>query len=429
MHTAIPLKEPPAIDGDRPQRQRQGLQRICWPLRANPYYITPDGLFSPDTDPSSGTTWIGASDLGQAWAIRGGEIYSAFPPLGEHSARIGSNEGFAGPATPTSVAPQGTPPLSEPYGGYETWGSVKLRALATDASGNLWVNVLTNAGDRPSPWVRAADDIASPLSEVYAGADGSVWAIDTQQDVYRMDSVTADGSTYDCHFVEMPSLHGTTSLSVDQFGDLVTITSGAAYRLVHLPRPAAIRQPDPRAHRLGPATNDPAATGTSLSATDVAGAASTIPADPFVGVPRLPGYQDFAPYLATPYSNSAPTVDLTTGPNQVEYKVTLNAGDTVIAEVLGGQQVDGPIQVDFLGFTTNPADGSHPVLASYSALAQVSGNLAINDLIQNNMAAAFPAPASGTYLIRVTGPAEDNSDNSALELQFSVLPGNSKAAC
>ena len=43
------------------------------------------------------------------------------------------------------------------------------------------------------------------------------------------------------------------------------------------------------------------------------------------------------------------------------------------------------------------------------------------------MAAAFIAPASGTYLIQVTGPAQNNSGNSHLELQFSVLPGNSNS--
>jgi hypothetical protein len=179
---------------------------------------------------------------------------------------------------------------------------------------------------------------------------------------------------------------------------------------------------------FGPATTDPAANGTSLSVTDIASVASTIPADPFVGVPRLPGYRDFAPYLAVPYSNSAPTVNLAASPNQVEYQVTLAVGDTVLAEILGGQKVDGPIRVDFLGFTTNPADhDSHPVLASYPDLAPISGNLAISDLIKNNMAAAFVAPASGTYLIRITGPAKDNDDNSAVDLQFSVLPGDSNS--
>ena len=178
---------------------------------------------------------------------------------------------------------------------------------------------------------------------------------------------------------------------------------------------------------FGPATTDAGATGTRLSATDVVPAASTIPADPFGDVPRLPGYQDFAPYLAVPYGNSAPTVNLATGPNQVEYQVTLDVGDTVVVEVPGGQKVDGPIRVDFLGFTTNPADGSHPVLATYSPLQQISGDQALNDLIKGNMAAAFPAPASGTYLIRITGPAQNNSDNSAVKLQFSVLPGNSNS--
>jgi hypothetical protein len=372
----------------------------------NSYEIYLDGLSGPeppDLAPPSGTTWIGVSSLFQPWVISRGQIDSYY------TWGLGSqwlSEGFAGPATPTSVAPLGTPPLGKPYGGYETWGSVPLRALATDASGNLWINVLANAGDAPSPWVRAAANITAPLSQVYAGADGSVWAIDNRQDVYRMDSVTLDGSTYDCHFVAMPLMHGTTSLSVDQFGDLVTITSGVPYEwyLYHGPQQFANLVPG---SPFGPATNDPAATGTSLSATDVVAAASTIPADPFDGVPRLPGYQDFAPYLAVPFTNSASTVTLAAGSNQVEYQVTLNAGDTVIVEV-PGQQVHVTTRVDFLGFTTNPADGSHPTLASYAALDQVSGDRALNDLIQSNMAAAFPAPASGTYLIQITipGPAQ-----------------------
>src|SRR5262249_16854662 len=42
-------------------------------------------------------------------------------------------------------------------------------------------------------------------------------------------------------------------------------------------------------------------------------------------------------------------------------------------------------------------------------------------------AAAFPAPASGTYLIRITGPARNNGDNAKVQVQFSVLPGNSNS--
>ncbi len=260
---------------------------------------------------------------------------------------------------------------------------------------------------------------------MYTGQDGSVWAIDTQQNVYKLVSVTPDGSTYDCSFVEMPQLHGTTSLAVNSIGTIYSVISGAP---TSGPRPArsgsrtesrARPSAPPRPPRRPPAR-------ASRRAYVVAGP-STIPADPFVGVSRLSGYQDFAPYLAVPYSNSAPTVNLATVPNQVEYQVTLDVGDTVIVEVPGGQSVNGPFQVDFLGFTTNPADGTHPVLVSYPQLAQVSNEQGLNDLIQNNMAAAFIAPEAGTYLIRITGPAQGNSANSAVELQFSVLPGNSNS--
>ena len=161
----------------------------------------------------------------------------------------------------------------------------------------------------------------------------------------------------------MPQLHGTTSLAVGGDGTIYTIISGAAYEWVPSSYPQfANLVPD---SPFGLATTDARATGTGLSATHVVPVASTIPADPFDGVPRLPGYQDFAPYLAVPFSNSAPTVNLAAGLTQVEYQVTLDVGDTVIVEVPGAQQVDGTIQVDFLGFTTNPADGSHPLLASY----------------------------------------------------------------
>src|SRR5262249_34480377 len=127
---------------------------------------------------------------------------------------------------------------------------------------------------------------------------------------------------------------------------------------------------------FGPATTDAEATGTGLSAAYVVAVPSTIPADPFDGVQRLPGYQNFAPYLARPYSNFAPkSVDLETAPNQLEYKVTLAVGDTVLVEIPGPQtEIDGPFQVDFLGFTTNPANGSHPVMIRYPKLKQISGD-------------------------------------------------------
>jgi hypothetical protein len=184
---------------------------------------------------------------------------------------------------------------------------------------------------------------------------------------------------------------------------------------------------------FGPATTDADATGTRLSASYIVAVPSTIPADPFDGVPRLPGYQNFAPYLAVPYSNFAPSnLDLGNPANPLEYKVTLAVGDTVIVEVPGAQQnVAGPFQVDFLGFTTypegSPNPGSHPVMISYPKLEPISQDESITDYVSNNMAAAFIAPASGTYLIRIAGPSQNNGDNSAVELQFSVLPGNSNS--
>jgi hypothetical protein len=387
---------------------------------------------SPPKDQNSGAllvpSWIGYSNGGTPWMISGGKIY--FNTL----VNQWLPESFQGSAT--SVAPLGANNYSEqPYGNYEQWGSVQVRALAIDESHQLWISVLTGDPQQPQPYQEARVLLAGadanlqsyPLSQLYTGQDGSVWAIDTQQNVYKMVSVTLDGTTYDCSFEEMPQLHGTTSLAVGSDGTIYSIISGATYEWV--PSRGQLFANLVSAPPFGPATIDPAATGTSLSGTDIASVASTIPADPFGDVPRLPGYQDFAPYLAVPYSNSAPTVDLAAGPNQVEYQVTLDAGDTVLVEVPGGQQVYGTTQVDFLGFTTNPADGSHPVLVSYPQLAQVSGNLAINDLIQNNMAAAFPAPASGTYLIRITipGPTSSTTNSPSLEFQFSVLPGNSNS--
>jgi hypothetical protein len=377
-------------------------------------------------------SWIGFSSGEQGiyqglWMISGGKIYFQYLQ-GLSLVSKWVPESFPGSAT--SVAPLGGNASDGPYGSYEQWGSLQVRALATDESGNLWISVLTGDPAQPQPYQEArvllagADGgtLGTPLSQVYAGQDGSVWAIDAQQNVYKLVSVTPDGTTYDCSFEEIPQLHGTTSLAVSSDGTVYSLISGATYEWV----PSTFANSVPGSP-FGPVTTDAGTTGTSLSATDVASVPSTIPADPFGDVPRLPGYQDFAPYLAVPYSNSAPTVDLAAGPNQVEYQVTLDAGDTVIVEVPGGQSVNGPFQVDFLGFTTNPADGSHPVVVSYPQLAQVSNEQGLNDLIQNNMAAAFVAPEAGTYLIRITGPAQGNSANSAIELQFSVLPGNSNS--
>ncbi len=89
---------------------------------------------------------------------------------------------------------------------------------------------------------------------------------------------------------------------------------------------------------FGPATSDAEATGTSLSATYVVAGPSTIPADPFDGVQRLHGYRAFAPYLAIPFSNFAPKLDLASTATQVEYKVTLAVGDTVLVEVPGAPE-------------------------------------------------------------------------------------------
>jgi len=368
------------------------------------------------------TTWLGSTGQSQPWVINGGKIYSFYNPWGINPQWL--DEGFSG-GSPTSVAPQGRPPFGQPYGGFQNWGAIPLRALATDSSGKLWINVEAGANG-PSPWLPVTSNIPNALGQVYAGTDGSVWAIDVQQNVYRMDSVVLDGSSYVCNFVEMATMHGTTWISVASSGDVATITSGLPYEWDVFESVKHYANLVPSS-RYGPATNDPAATGTQLSSTEVGSPPSTIPADPFDGVPRIPGYQNFAPYLAIPYSNSAATVDLSGGSNQVEYKVTLNVGDTVLVEVPGGQSASGPFQVDFIGFTTNPTDGTHPVVASYPNLGQVTSDLATIDLVKNNMAAAYPAPMSGTYLIRVTGPAQGNADNADLLLQFSILPGQSNS--
>src|SRR4051812_41074529 len=86
-----------------------------------------------------------------------------------------------------------------------------------------------------SPWFEAHTNIGAP-SQVYSGYDGSVWAIDRNQEVYKMVSVTFDGygpngPMYDCQFVELPQMHGTTSLAVADShgtGTVYSITSGAA---------------------------------------------------------------------------------------------------------------------------------------------------------------------------------------------------------
>ena len=400
----------------------------------NLYTVSPSGSVVQDTPidtsgaPLPGPSWVGVSNGGTPWIISGGKIY-----FEDHN---GFNQGDWWPesftGSPTSVAPLGAS-LFLPYGNSEQWGSVQVRALVLDASHNLWISVQSGGNQIEPPYQQARvllsrTDAASqtyPLSQVFTAQDGSVWAIDTQQNVYKLVSVTPDGSTYDCSFEEMPQLHGTTSLAVNSIGTIYSTISGATYEWTpSSPQWFANRVPG---SPFGPATTAAQATGTSLSASYVVAGPSTIPADPFVGVPRLSGYQDFAPYLAVPYSNSAPTINLATVPNQAEYQVTLDVGDTVIVEVLGGQSVNGPLQVDFLGFTTNPADGSHPVVVSYPQLAQVSNEQGLNDLIQNNMAAAFVAPEAGSYLIRITGPAHGNSANSAVEMQFSVLPGNSNS--
>ena len=432
IKTPAPAKMLAVVPDDRVQG---GSAAYVIDTSNNLYTVAPSGSVVQDTPtdatsgaPLPGPSWVGVSNGGTPWMISGGKIY--FEDNNGFNQGDWWPESFTG--SPTSVAPLGASRFF-PYGNYEQWGSVQVRALVIDASHNLWISVQTG-DDQADPSYQEARVLLSradtapqtyPLSQVYTGQDGSVWAIDTQQNVYKLVSVIPDGSTYDCSFVEMPQLHGTTSLAVNSIGTIFSVISGATYEWVpSSPQWFANRVPG---SPFGPATTAAQATGTSLSASYVVAGPSTIPADPFVGVPRLSGYQDFAPYLAVPYSNSAPTVDLAAGPNQVEYQVTLDVGDTVLVEVPGGQSVDGPFQVDFLGFTTNPADGSHPVLVSYPQLAQVSNEQGLNDLIQNNMAAAFIAPASGTYLIRITGPAQGNSANSAVQLQFSVLPGNSNS--
>ena len=180
---------------------------------------------------------------------------------------------------------------------------------------------------------------------------------------------------------------------------------------------------------FGPATIDADATGTHLSATDVVAEPSTIPADPFAGVTRLDGFRNFAPYLAIPFSSSNPQVNLASGTNQAEYKVTLAVGDTVVVEVPGGQPFNGTYQVDFYGFTINPAGGSqpHPLLATYPGLVPVNGERDITDLVNSSMAAVLIAPMTGTYLIRISDQAQTNVDDSDLQMQISVLPGNSNS--
>ena len=116
--------------------------------------------------------------------------------------------------------------------------------------------------------------------------------------------------------------------------------------------------------------------------------------------PRLP---EFAPYLAVPYSNFASkNVDLTlhrtssSTRSRSRWAIRSSSRSPAVT-----QTIDGPFQVDFFGFTTNPADhDSHPVLVSYPQLRPISGVESITNYVNNNMAAAFIAPASGTYLIR-----------------------------
>ena len=96
--------------------------------------------------------------------------------------------------------------------------------------------------------------------------------------------------------------------------------------------------------------------------------------------PRLPGLRPLPGHPLQQLRPEASTWRPTE--TQVEYKVTLAVGDTVVVEVPGGQPFDGPYQVDFLGFTTNPADGSHPVLVSYPQLyARLPASEAITDLV------------------------------------------------
>ena len=357
-----------------------------------------------------GPSWIGVSNGGTPWMISEGKIYfqdaNGFNQGGDWRQVDSLN-------SPTSVAPLGSN-ASFTYGNYEQWGSVQVSALAVDASNQLWISVQN--GNYPPPFQPAqalqagasGTPLSYPLSQVFTGQDGSVWAIDTQQNVYKMISVTPDGSTYDCSFQEIPQLHGTTSLAVGANGAIDSImSSGTSEWVPSSPQQFANRLPG---SPFGPATTDAGATGTGLSATYVVPAPSTIPADPFGDVPRLAGYQDFAPYLAIPYSNSVSTADLAAAPNQVEYQVTLAVGDTVTVEVPGvpdGPSIDGPLQVDFLGFTINPADGSHPVLATYAPLNHIKHDQALIDYINNNFAAALIAPASGTYLIRIAGPGAE----------------------
>ena len=322
-----------------------------------------------------------------------------------------------------------------PYRNYEQWGSVQVRAVAIDASHNLWISVQTG-DDQADPSYQEARVLLSqadtapqtyPLSQVYTGQDGSVWAIDTQQNVYKLVSVTPDGSTYDCSFVEMPQLHGTTSLAVNSIGTIYSVISGATYEWApSSPQWFANRVPG---SPFGPATTDrgrpPARASRRAYVVAVALDDPGRPVRWCAAAFRLPGFRPLPGCPLQQFRRRPSTWRPST--NQVEYQVTLDVGDTVIVEVPGGQSVNGPFQVDFLGFTTNPADGTHPVLVSYPQLAQVSNEQGLNDLIQNNMAAAFIAPEAGTYLIRITGPAQGNSANSAVELQFSVLPGNSNS--
>jgi hypothetical protein len=315
-----------------------------------------------------------------------------------------------------------------PYIGPAKWGSVFLNAFATDSAGGLQIALFSAAVG----WVQAQSNVdftAHPLSQVVAGRDGSVWAIDKQGNVYQITSVTKDGTSYTCQLNAVPNLYGATSLAVAPDGTIYAVIAGTVTEFKVAPTSGALSfNNQVQGAPFDPVSTAATVTGTSLSAADITSSASTIPADPFAGVPRLAGYQAFAPYLAIPFSNSSPTVNLAAAPNnEVDYQVTLGVGDTLAVEVPGGQSAAGPFRVDFLGFTVKPTDGSHPVLVSYPALTQVSGELALNDLIQNNMAAAFIAPADGTYLIRIVGPSRGNAANAALQLQFSMLPGTSNS--
>ena len=179
---------------------------------------------------------------------------------------------------------------------------------------------------------------------------------------------------------------------------------------------------------FGPATIDADATGTDLSATDVVAGPSTIPADPFDGVTRLDGYRNFAPYLAIPYSNFAPKrrpgVRLEPGSStrsRSRWAIPSSSRSPAASHSTARSR-----SISSASPPTRPTATPTPCWSATRSSCRSSGG-AITNLVKNSMAAALIAPASGTYLIRISDPAQNNSDDSHLEMQFSVLPGNSNS--